>query len=140
MVTSAWTRDFSLENDRAQMEYGGDRYAVQLERLTIDKHFDLEVGSLRRADMRKNYAQLRLSPCPRRLKRVRKFSNIGQFADVEDSAGRLSTRISDGEFAVEFQGNARLRLASGSRKVFVQPIQTAARDVQLPAEIVRPQL
>jgi hypothetical protein len=92
---------------RGQMEYGGDRYGVQLERLTIDRNFNPEVGFLRRADMRKNYAQLRFSPRPKRIKRVRKFSSIGQFTYLEDSAGRLSTRITDGEFAVEFQNSDR---------------------------------
>jgi len=77
---------------RAQMEYGGDRYGVQLERLSIDKNFNPEVGFLRRADIRKNYAQLRFSPRPKKLERVRKFSSIGQFTYLEDSAGRLSTR------------------------------------------------
>ena len=92
---------------RTQMEYGGDRYGVQLERLSIDKNFNPEVGFLRRADMRKNYAQLRFSPRPTKIKRVRKFSSIGQFTYLEDSAGRLATRISDGEFAVEFQNSDR---------------------------------
>ncbi len=92
---------------RAQMEYGGDRYGVQLERLSIDTHFNPGVGFLRRSDMRKNYGQLRFSPRPTSIKRVRKFSSIGQFTYVEDSAGRLSTRIIDGEFAVEFQNSDR---------------------------------
>jgi len=90
---------------RAQMEYGGDRYGVQLERLTIDPNFSPEVGFLRRTDMRKNYAQLRFSPRSRRIRRVRKFSTIGQFTYIEDSADRISTRISDGEFGIEFQNS-----------------------------------
>ena len=93
---------------RAQMEYGGDRYGVQIERLTIDKNFNPEVGFLRRADLRKNYAQLRFSPRPKHIKRVRKFSSVGQFTYIEDGAGRISTRVSDGEFAVEFQNSDRL--------------------------------
>jgi hypothetical protein len=92
---------------RAQMEYGGDRYGLQLERLSVDKNFNPEVGFLRRTDMRKNYAQVRFSPRPKSLTRVRKFSSIGQFTYVEDSAGRLSTRIADAEFAVEFQNSDR---------------------------------
>jgi uncharacterized protein DUF5916 len=92
---------------RAQMEYGGDRYGVQLERLSIDKNFNPEVGFLRRADMRKDYAQFRFSPRPTKIRRVRKFSSIGQFTYIEDSAGRLATRILDGEFAVEFQNSDR---------------------------------
>ena len=95
---------------RAQMEYGGDRYGVQLERLSIDRNFNPEVGFLRRSDLRKNFAQLRFSPRPRRLKQVRKLSSVGQFTYIEDSAGRLTTRIGDGEFAVEFQNSDRLAL------------------------------
>ncbi len=95
---------------RAQMEYGGDRYGLQLERLSIDKNFNPEVGFLRRADMRKNYAQARFSPRIRRYKKIRKLSSIGQFTYLEDSAGRLSTRIGDGEFAVEFQNSDRFQV------------------------------
>ena len=98
------TQDLSY---RTQMEYGGDRYGLQLERLRVDPNFNPEVGFLRRTDMRKNYAQVRFSPRPKRVKRVRKFSSIGQFTYIEDSAGRLSTRMSDGEFAVEFQNSDR---------------------------------
>ncbi len=108
----ARSKSDAIESDdmsyRAQMEYGGDRYGVQIERLTIDKNFNPEVGFLRRADLRKNYAQLRFSPRPKHIKRVRKFSSVGQFTYIEDGAGRISTRVSDGEFAVEFQNSDRL--------------------------------
>ncbi|MEQ1908615.1 MAG: DUF5916 domain-containing protein [Vicinamibacterales bacterium] len=107
---------------RAQMEYGGDRYGAQLERLSIDKNFNPEVGFLRRADMRKNYAQLRFSPRPKNIKRVRKFSSIGQFTYLEDSAGQLATRISDGEFAVEFQNSDRFSVGiNNDYELLVRP-------------------
>ena len=92
---------------RTQMEYSGDRYGVQLERLSIDKNFNPEVGFLRRADLRKNFAQLRFSPRPKKSKRVRKYSSIGAFTYLEDSAGNLSTRLADGELAIEFQNSDR---------------------------------
>ena len=110
----AQSRTDGLDRDRssyrAQMEYAGDRYGLQLERLTIDPNFNPEVGFLRRTDMRKNYGQVRFSPRSRRYKRIRKFSSIGQFTYIEDKAGRLSTRISDGEFALEFQNSDRLQV------------------------------
>ena len=107
---------------RTQMEYGGDRYGVQLERLSIDKNFNPEVGFLRRADLRKNYAQLRFSPRPTKIKQVRKFSSIGQFTYSEDGAGRLSTRIVDGEFAVEFQNSDRLSVGvNDDYELLIQP-------------------
>ena len=93
---------------RTQMEYSGDRYGLQLERLSIDKNFNPEVGFLRRSDIRKNYAQARFSPRSKRYKTVRKFSSIGQFTYIEDSAGRLSTRMADGELAIEYQNSDRL--------------------------------
>jgi hypothetical protein len=92
---------------RTQMEYAGDRYGLQLERLTVDQNFNPEVGFLRRTDLRKSYGQVRFSPRPRSLKAVRKFSSIGQFTYIEDTAGRLTTRLTDGEFAVEFQSSDR---------------------------------
>ncbi len=95
---------------RTQMEYAGDRYGVQLERLSIDPNFNPEVGFLRRTDIRKNYAQLRFSPRPAKSAWLRKVSNIAQFTYIEDSAGQLSTRIADAEFALEFQSSDRLSL------------------------------
>ncbi|MEQ1728340.1 MAG: DUF5916 domain-containing protein [Vicinamibacterales bacterium] len=95
---------------RAQMEYSGDRYGLQLERLTVDPNFNPEVGFLRRTDMRKNYGQVRFSPRPRSIAAVRKFSTIGQFTYVEDAAGQLTTRLTDAEFAVELQNSDRFQV------------------------------
>lgn len=118
---------------RAQMEYGGDRYGAQLERLSIDKNFNPEVGFLRRADMRKDYAQLRFSPRPKAIKRVRKFSSIGQFTYIEDSAGQLATRITDGEFAVEFQNSDRFSVGvNDDYELLVRPF-TVVPGARVPA-------
>ncbi len=95
---------------RLQTEYAGDRYGLQLERLAIDPNFNPEVGFLRRTDMRKNYAQARFSPRPRRIRSVRKFVGIGQYTHVEDAAGRVTTRLADGEFAIELQNSDRFQL------------------------------
>ncbi len=95
---------------RAQMDYTGDRYGVQLEHLTIDPDFNPEAGFLRRTDMRKQYAQLRFSPRPRRNKVVRKFFAVGQYTYIQDTAGRLSTRLADGAFDVEFQSSDRFTI------------------------------
>ena len=95
---------------RLQTEYAGDRYGVQLERLTIDPNFNPEVGFLRRTDMRKSFAQFRFSPRPKRIKRVRKFSGVGQYTYVEDAAGRVTTKLADGEFGIEFQNSDRFQV------------------------------
>jgi uncharacterized protein DUF5916 len=95
---------------RAQMEYAGDRYGLQLERLTVDPNFNPEVGFLRRSDMRKSYALARFSPRPKANKTIRKYYGIGQFTYIEDAAGRLTTRVTDGEFDIDFQNSDRFIL------------------------------
>ena len=92
---------------RAQMEYGGDRYGLQLEHLGIGRNFNPEVGFVRRPDVRKSYALARFSPRPKSIKSVRKFSGVGQWTYIEDNAGQPGTRILDGEFATEFQNSDR---------------------------------
>ena len=92
---------------RAQLDYGGDRYGVQLERLAVGDNFIPDVGYLRRDDIRRNYALFRFSPRPRTLESVRKFSSIGSLTYTENGEGRLETRIVDGEFGIEFQSSDR---------------------------------
>ena len=61
---------------RAQMDYAGDRYGAQLERLTLDTNFNPEVGFVRRPDMRKSFALARFSPRSRRYKSDRKSTRL----------------------------------------------------------------
>jgi hypothetical protein len=93
---------------RTQFDYGGDRYGLQLERLAIGDNFNPDVGFLRRDDIRRNYALARFSPRSRTIKSIRKFSSIGQFTYTTDGAGRLVTRMVDGELAIEFQNSDRV--------------------------------
>ena len=85
-INTYWARtrtdDLSGEDTsyRAHLDYAGDRYGVQLERLVVGDHFNPEVGFLRRDDMRKNFGQFRFSPRPRSIAQVRKFSWIGSVA------------------------------------------------------------
>ena len=61
------------------------------------------MGYLRRDDIRRNYALFRFSPRPKTIESIRKFSTIGSLTYTENGAGRLETRIADGEFGIEFQ-------------------------------------
>jgi hypothetical protein len=92
---------------RTQMEYAGDRYGVQLDRLIVGDTFNPEVGFVRRSNIRESVGQLRFSPRPKRIKAVRKFSGIGTYTYIEDGAGVLQTRTADGEFAIELQNSDR---------------------------------
>jgi uncharacterized protein DUF5916 len=106
-ATSAGTSsdDFSY---RTQFDYGGDRYGLALERLSVGSNFNPDIGFVRRSDIRRNYALARFSPRSRRIKTIRKYYAIGQFTYTNDGAGRLNTRIADGDFSIEFQNSDRV--------------------------------
>jgi hypothetical protein len=93
---------------RGQLDYAGDRYGVQLERLSVGAHFNPEVGFVRRPDIRRNFALFRFSPRPRSAKVVRRVFTAGSVTYTENGAGHLETRILDGEFALELQNSDRL--------------------------------
>jgi Domain of unknown function (DUF5916)/Carbohydrate family 9 binding domain-like len=92
---------------RTQLEYAGDRYGLQLDRLVVGDSFNPEVGFVRRSNIRESYGQFRFSPRPKRIKSIRKFSGIGTYSYIEDGAGTLQTRTADGEFAIELQNSDR---------------------------------
>jgi hypothetical protein len=96
---------------RAQLDYVGDRYGVQLGHLAVGSRFNPEVGYVRRTDIRRSNAQFRFSPRLEASRSIRKLSWIAGVAYVEDGAGHLDSREQDAEFAVEFENADRLALA-----------------------------
>ena len=92
---------------RGQLDYSGDRYGVQLERLKIGDNFNPEVGFLRRDDMMRDYARFRFSPRPAGRSAIRKYVYDGSFEYIENGAGRLESRERAAEFALEFQSADR---------------------------------
>jgi hypothetical protein len=132
-INTYWarTRTDDLHGDdtsyRAHVDYAGDLYGLQLERLVVGEHFNPEVGFLRRDDMRKSFGQFRFSPRPRSLTSVRKFSWIGSVAHIENGAGRLEARDLNGEFAIEFQNSDRFSVGYGDQYEFLpQPFSIAS--------------
>jgi len=95
---------------RAHLDYAGDRYGVQAERLVIGDNFNPELGFLRRDDMKRSYGLFRFSPRPRALPSIRRFSWTGSADYITSGAGRLETRDLAGEFAIEFQTSDRFSL------------------------------
>ena len=92
---------------RGQVDYNGDRYGLQLERLAVGDAFNPGVGYVRRADMQRSFGLARFSPRPRRNAVVRKYSWTGSVDYVENGAGRLETREQEAEFGIEFQNADR---------------------------------
>ena len=112
-VNTYWARTHTtgLKGDdvsyRAQLDYSGDRYGVQLEHMAIGEDFSPEVGFLRRADMRKSFGQFRFSHRPRSIKSVRRFSTAGSINYLENRGGRLESRDWDAQFDIELQNSDR---------------------------------
>ncbi len=99
----------SQDNDsyRGQLDYSGDRYTVQLERLKIGDNFNPEIGFLRRDDIVRDYARFKFSPRPRNRSAIRKYVYDGAIEYIENGAGRLESRERAAEFALEFQNADR---------------------------------
>jgi hypothetical protein len=93
---------------RAALDYSGDRYQLQAERLGIGDNFNPEVGFVRRDNMVRDYGRFRFSPRPARKQAIRKYVYEGAIEYIENGTGRLETRHATGEFALEFQSADRL--------------------------------
>ena len=117
---------------RAQLDYVGDRYGLQLERLDVGDNFNPEVGFVRRDDMVRSYGQFRFSPRPAKSARIRKYSWVGSLDYIEDRAGRLETRKADGEFAVEFQNSDRFSVGVADSYEFLAVPFPIASGVTVP--------
>jgi hypothetical protein len=92
---------------RGQLDYSGDRYMVQVERLKIGDNFNPDMGFLRRDDMVRDYARFRFSPRPATRNAIRKYVYDGAIEYIENGAGRLESRERAAEFALEFQNADR---------------------------------
>ena len=90
---------------RGQLDYAGDRYGVQIERLVVGSGFNPEIGFLRRGDFERSFAALRFSPRPRSIEAIRKLSWEGRIDHVTDRNGRLETREQHGRFGVTFESS-----------------------------------
>jgi len=88
---------------RAQLDYNGDRYGLQYERLAIGDSFNPEVGFVRRADMFRHYGLARFSPRPGGRSAIRKLLFQAAADYIENGSGRLETRTATGEFAFDFK-------------------------------------
>ena len=100
--------------------------AHKSKRWSIGDNFNPEVGFLRRDDIDKRFVQLRFSPRPRNARIVRKLSWIGAWTYIEDGAGRVATRTTDGEFALEFQNSDRFSVGiNDAYELLVRPFPIA---------------
>ena len=111
---------------RTQLDYNGDRYGLQAERLVVGGDFKPEVGFIRRDDFDRRFGSLRFSPRPGGIDAVRKFSFQGQLASVVDRVGVLETRERQGQFGIEFENSDMFNLRyTDSYELLEQPFRIA---------------
>jgi len=132
----ARTRTDGLSGDdtsyRAQFEYAGDRYGVELERLAVGEHFRPEVGFVRRGDMRQSFGELRFSPRPRNSAVVRKYTWTTSMEYIEDGGGRVELREADAGFGIEFQSADRLNFGATQTYELLPEVFPIGGGVRLP--------
>ncbi len=117
---------------RAQFDYSGDRYGLQLEQLAVGRNFNPEMGFIRRANINETFGQFRFSPRPRNNKRVRKFSYRTSMIRAEDGAGQLQTQTVDAEFAIEFHNGDRFSIVPSMNREHIPAPFRIASDVVVP--------
>ena len=133
-INTYWaeTRTPGLRGDavsyRTQLDYNGDRYGLQVERLVVGNDFNPEVGFLRRSAFERSFASARFSPRPLSIAAIRKLSWGGQVNYVTDRAGVLETRDVEGEFGVEFESSDRFDVGyTRSYELLERPFRIAPR-------------
>ena len=93
---------------RANLEYDGDRYGFQAERLAIGDDFNPEIGFVRRDDMYRTKGRVRFSPRFLSVDSIRKLSWSASMDYIENGAAQLETREADAEFGIEFENSNEL--------------------------------
>jgi hypothetical protein len=117
---------------RAQLDFPGDRYGVQFERLRVGEQFNPEIGFVRRPDIRRTLGEFRFSPRPRSMPSIRRWVGIAAVDYFENGAGRVDAREQSGEFAVEFQNADRVSVMYVDHYEFIPRPFRIATGVTLP--------
>ncbi len=116
---------------RAQLDYAGDRYGVQVERLVVGDNFNPEVGFLQRDDFERSFGLFRFSPRPR-IAAIRKLIWEGRFDYFTDRADVLETRQAQGVFGIQFENSDRFTATHTRSYEFLERPFQIASDVTIP--------
>lgn len=101
--TPGYTTDES--SYMGKLEYGADRYGLNLEHLLVGEGFNPEMGFMRRQAFRRSYVQARFSPRPQKSRTIRKFVYEGTIEYITDPHGHLESREDQGAFRIERQNS-----------------------------------
>lgn len=114
----------------AKVDYAGDRYGLNVERLTVDEAFNPEIGFLYRRAFRRTFGLARFSPRPHSNRVIRKLTWEGSLDYITNPAERLDTREALGAF--------RMDLSSGDQwsSVFSRKYEFLERPFQIASGVV----
>ena len=99
-----------------QFDYAGDRYGLDVAHLVIERNFNPEVGFVRRGNIRRTTASARLSPRPRSIDWIRRFS-LAAGLDYTQSADErlLETRRQEVDFEIQLENSDRFTVFATDR-------------------------
>jgi hypothetical protein len=117
---------------RAQFDYDGDRYGLQLEHLAVGEDFRPEVGFVRRGDMRRTAGQVRFSPRLPRVQAIRKLSWSASVNYIENGVGLVETREHQGAFGIDFENSDAFSMEYTRSYEFLPEAFEISRGVELP--------
>lgn len=86
---------------RTKFDLNGDRYGLILEHLFVGDGFTPDVGFLRRSAFRRSLALARVSPRPKNIPLVRRFTYQGSADYITTPSGRLQSEEFKGAFIAE---------------------------------------
>ena len=118
---------------RAQLDYRGDRYGVQVEHLAVGEDFRPEVGFLRREDFERSFGSFRFSPRPHSVAAIRRLIWEGRFDYYTSRAGVVETRLAQGLFTIELENADEFNFEYTRSYEFLHEPFDIAGDVAIPA-------
>lgn len=95
---------------RGDVQWMGDRYGFEAERLVVERNFNPEVGFLRREDFRRWYGMFRFSPRPAGPSPIRKYQFETAFDYFTDTDGNLETQLAAVQAGMELQNGDEWRV------------------------------
>jgi hypothetical protein len=117
---------------RTQFNYTADRYGLALDRFVVEKHFNPEVGLLRREDFRRNFARGRFSPRTTNHPFIRKWTYEGSLDYVTDNENHLESRDASALFRIDFHNSDAVSLEHSRLYEFLAEPFTISRGVRIP--------
>jgi hypothetical protein len=130
----AATRTPGLEGDdrshRIRFDYDADLFGLQVEQLAVGRHFNPQVGFLRRTNFIEHLAQVRISRRPASLPSVRKINYEAALDYITDSNRRLEHRQARAGIRTEMEsGDSWAVVYSREFEFLARPFPIAGRTV-----------